>query len=269
MDEAARRARRTYDAAADHYDDPALGFWSRVGSRTVERLALPPGAAILDVPCGSGASALPAARAVGAHGSVLAVDLSAALLARARAKAAGEGLENLTFRVADMRALGEPDGAFDAVVCVFGIFFVDDMPALARELWRMVRRGGTLAVTTWGAGGLEPLAGVFWDAVGDVRRDLKRGFNPWDTLVTVELVSELFRAAGIEGATAELEPGEQPVRGPDDWWSIVLGTGFRGTVDALDRRGREHVEQRVRTELAGVSAMQAPAIFATARRPDS
>jgi len=47
MDEAAQRARRTYDATAGHYD--ALGFWAHWGERTVQRLDLAPGAAVLAV----------------------------------------------------------------------------------------------------------------------------------------------------------------------------------------------------------------------------
>src|SRR4051794_18816710 len=170
MDEAAERARRTYDAAADTYD--TLSFWSRAGARTVERLGLEPGAVVLDVPCGSGASALPAARA---GASVIAVDISESEIALARAGAPA----NVEFRVADMRALGYPDRHFDAVVCVFGIFFVPDMAGLARELWRMVAPGGVLAVTTWGDGVFEPGASVFWDSVGRLRPDLVRGFEPW------------------------------------------------------------------------------------------
>ena len=55
---------RTYNAAADHYDHPALSFWDRFGRRTVERLPLVPGMSVLDVCCGMGGSALPAAERV-------------------------------------------------------------------------------------------------------------------------------------------------------------------------------------------------------------
>src|SRR5215510_1106969 len=75
---------------------------------------------------------------------------------QAGAKVLAAGLENVEFRLADMTALKYPDDSFDAVVSVFSIFFVPDMEGLVRELWRMVRPGGKLAVTTWGPRIFEP-----------------------------------------------------------------------------------------------------------------
>jgi ubiquinone/menaquinone biosynthesis C-methylase UbiE len=138
-----------YDAAADFYDDPANSFWERFGRRTIERLGLREGDRVLDVCCGSGASAIPAAETVGPDGFVVGVDLSEKLLELARAKARSHGLRNIEFRPGDLLDL-RPESQFDAVVCVFGIFFVADMAAAVRSLWRAVRSGGKLAITTWG-----------------------------------------------------------------------------------------------------------------------
>jgi hypothetical protein len=120
--EAARKAAAAYNAAADHYDDPSNSFWDRYGRDGVARLSLTPGAHIFDACCGSGASALPAAHAVGPSGSVLGIDLAENLLDLARAKAKNRGLENVAFRVGDILNLSLPSASFHAVVCVFGIF---------------------------------------------------------------------------------------------------------------------------------------------------
>jgi ubiquinone/menaquinone biosynthesis C-methylase UbiE len=69
------KAAITYNSAADFYDDAANSFWERFGRKTVERLQLKPGSRVLDVCCGSGASALPAAEIVGPSGFVTAIDL--------------------------------------------------------------------------------------------------------------------------------------------------------------------------------------------------
>lgn len=70
------KTEKTYNAAADNFDAEPLAFWDRYGRRTIERMGLEPGANVLDVCCGTGASALPAARTVGPKGSVIAVDLA-------------------------------------------------------------------------------------------------------------------------------------------------------------------------------------------------
>src|SRR5258708_13443226 len=93
-----RRAVSTYEAAADHYTRDALSFWDRLGSATVSRLPLAPGAFVLDLCCGAGASAIPAAHAVGPTGRVLGVGPTAQMLALALPAAAREVLPNIDLR---------------------------------------------------------------------------------------------------------------------------------------------------------------------------
>jgi len=114
LKKAKEKAAASYNSAADHFDDEPLSFWDLIGKRTVTNLKLQAGAKVLDVCCGTGASALPAAQAVGKNGFVVGVDLAARLLDRARTKALAAGLDNVEFRLADMTALNYPDGSFDA-----------------------------------------------------------------------------------------------------------------------------------------------------------
>ena len=286
QEDAKTRAAQTYNAASDHFDDPANSFWQRFGRRTVERLQLSRGSRVLDVCCGSGASAIPAAEAVGANGFVLGMDLAEKLLQLARSKAVQRGLTNIEFRHGDILNLGQPDFHFDAVVCVFGIFFVPEMQVAVRELWRRVTPGGKLAITTWGPRFFEPASTAFWNSIRRVRPDLYKGFNPWDRITDPDSLRSLLTEAGVipeaEASAAggvnavdrtnsvevTLEGGTQPVRSPEDWWSMVLGSGYRGTIEQLDAESLEQVRQEnfgfVRE--SSVTSVEANVVYAVATR---
>lgn len=268
--EAQAKAAAAYNAAADTYDDPANSFWARFGERTIDRLGLRPGEQVLDVCSGSGASAIPAAEKVGPAGSVIGIDLSEGLLALARAKAASRGLKNVQFKTGDMLELPFADGRFDAVVCVFGVFFVPDMSAAVRSLWRVVRPGGRLAITTWGPRFFEPANSAFWDAVRAVKPELYKGFNPWDRIVEPSAVLALLRESGVERGEVVPEPGKHPIPSPEAWWSAILGSGYRGTLEQLDPAQREHVRKANFDYIrkSGVQSVEANVVYAVAKKSE-
>jgi SAM-dependent methyltransferase len=258
----------TYAITADHFDDAVLSFWERFGLQTVARIGLRPGAGVLDACCGTGASALPAARAVGAEGHVLGLDIAEPALERARAKARAEGLTNVEFRTADVEHTGLPPASFDAVVCVFGVFFLPDIAAAIGELWRLVRPGGTLAVTIWGPGFLEPATTAFWSAVGAERPDLVGAFHPWNRVTDPATLAHLFHLAGAEPPVVEAEPGTHPLVRPEDWWTMVLGTGYRATVQQLEPApaGRVRTASVDWVRRHAVHELQANVIYARATK---
>jgi SAM-dependent methyltransferase len=224
----------------------------------------------LDVCCGSGASAIPAAEVVGPAGSVIGIDLAENLLALARAKAAGRGFRNTEFRNGDMMNLQVPPAHFDAVVCVFGVFFVDDMAAAVRSLWKAVRPGGKLAITTWGPRLFEPANTVFWDTIRDVRPDLYKGFHPWDRVCDPPSLLALLREGGVEEAEAAAELGEHQVASPEGWWLTVLGSGYRGTIEQLDAAQRDRVRAANLNYIrqSRVGSVETNVVYAVAAKPN-
>ena len=116
-----------------------------VGESLAEAADVRAGERVLDVACGNGNAALAAARR---FARVTAIDYVPALLDRARARASAEGLE-LDLREADAEALPFPDESFDAVLSSFGVMFTPNQERSARELLRVCRRGGRLALACW------------------------------------------------------------------------------------------------------------------------
>ncbi len=266
----ARKAAITYNAAADHFDDEPLAFWGRYGRLTVERLALAPGARVLDAGCGTGASAIPAAERVGPAGRVIGVDVAGRLLEIARQKAAASGLRNVEFRLGDMRQLGYPDAHFDAVVCVFAIFFAADMVAQVREFWRVVRPGGQLAITTWGPRMFEPASSGWRASVQALRPDLYAAVNPWDRITGPEALRELLSEAGMPEAEITQESGSQSLRSAEDWWRVVLGSGYRWTIDQMEPKIAAETRRMnlewIRTHR--IDAIETNVLFAVGSKPE-
>ena len=257
LDSGKSQVAATYNAASDHFDDGPLAFWDKYGRRTIERLSLAAGSSVLDVGCGSGASALPAAEAVGPSGQVIGVDLAEKLLNLGRAKAAERGLNNVEFRVGDMTDLGFPDGRFDAVVSVFAIFFVEDMEEQVAELWRMVYPGGRLAITTSGPRLFEPAETAWWNAVKRERPDLYSSDTPWDRIIDPDSLRQLLIDGGVPDTEVIAEEGRQFLERPEDWWTVVLGSGNRGTMekmtsDAAERVRKENIRWAKKTALTSI-----------------
>jgi ubiquinone/menaquinone biosynthesis C-methylase UbiE len=262
------RAAFTYNAAADFYDATPLGFWDYFGRRTIELASLPSGSRVLDVCCGAGASALPAAEAIGPTGNVTGVDLAQQLLESARAKGIQRRLRNVEFEVGDMLSLRFPVASFDAVVCVFGIFFVPDMAMAVSELWSRIRPGGKLAVTTWGPNFCEPANDAFWCSIKNVRPDLYKGFNPWDRINGAPSLRKILNKAGIASPKISAENRLHPIGSANDWWTIVLGSGYRGTIEQLTQAERENVKEAnlafIRDE--NISAVETNVLYALATK---
>jgi ubiquinone/menaquinone biosynthesis C-methylase UbiE len=143
-----------------HWDGVAPRWWAfrevmetasrPVSERLVEWAGVGEGARVVDVASGFGEPALSAARRAGRTGLVLATDTSGAMLAMAAVRAREAGLSRL-FRVRmDATRPALPQGAFDAVLCRFGLMALPDLEAGLATLRGLLRPGGRMAAAVWG-----------------------------------------------------------------------------------------------------------------------
>jgi ubiquinone/menaquinone biosynthesis C-methylase UbiE len=234
----------TYDAASRDYADASRDFWQYLSHRTVERLHLAAGDRVLDVPCGTGPSLLAAAEQVGLTGAVVGLDYAEQMLAIAREQVLARKLTNVKLATGDMTALERPETPYDAVICVLGVFFVDDMPGLVRSFRELVHPdSGKVAITVFGERFFDPLRDVFVAAVAEVAPDVDV-IQPWCRTDSESVLRGLFDGAGFREVTIETDDDVLALPSPDDWWRIVMGSGLRRTVQAIGDQAAAEVRVR-------------------------
>lgn len=117
------------------------------GEALIDSLDVRPGMDVLDLGCGDGTTALPAARA---RANVLGVDIAANLVAAGNDRARAAGLANLRFEEGDAANLaGIGDARFDLVISIFGAMFAPRPDDVAREMVRVTRPGGRIVMGNW------------------------------------------------------------------------------------------------------------------------
>jgi len=225
-----------------------MGRWSRlVAARFVAWLEVAPGAAWLDVGCGTGALLESILR--GASPATLAgIDPSEAFLT----VAAGRLPAGTDLRIADAQALPFEAASFDAVVSGLALNFIPDAAAAVHEMRRVARPGGVVSAYVWDyAEGMEFLR-WFWDALTEL--DPSQAANDEGDRFPIcrpEPLRDLFTAAGLSGVETNAIEVRTTFRGFDDYWEPFLAAqGPAGAVvAAMDGARRDALAELLRQRL--------------------
>lgn len=145
-----RVQRHGWNLAADDYDT----LWRRqlapATSALLAQAALTAGERVLDVACGTGLMSFAAAQAVGATGHVVGIDLSGRMIEAARRVGREQQHPNVELLRMDAEALEFGDARFDVVLCSLGLMYLPDPERALREMRRVLRPGGRVALAVWG-----------------------------------------------------------------------------------------------------------------------
>ena len=168
QDELRTRLHRMWAEVAEGWAENAEKVDARSALLTDKLLTLSaprPGERVLELACGAGGAGLAAAHLVAPDGEVVLSDIAAEMIAIASTRAKARGLGNVTTRVRDLEHIDEPDRSFDVVLCREGLMLVPDPARAAREIQRVLRPGGRVALAVWGPRERNPWLGVMFDAV--------------------------------------------------------------------------------------------------------
>ncbi|MFB9903370.1 class I SAM-dependent methyltransferase [Allokutzneria oryzae] len=259
-----------FDAAQRYFVQWSPLLWEPVGAATTEASAPRPGERVLDVCCGGGASALPAAVKVGPSGSVDGVDISSALLAHGRTVAAQQGLTNIRFIEADVTRY-TAEQPYDVVQCAFGVFFLlPDVNGAVARLIELLRPGGRFGATVWARDSTTGVSSAAFDAVRELRPDLPRTSPVWEFargLDTSEKLEGWLYLLGLKDIEVTKIPLRVPLT-PELAWSFVLGTGMRGLISDLsaDEVTRTHDRFQELLVERGITELNADSLVGVGRR---
>jgi len=220
----------TFNAVADVYDNPSLRFFPASARHVAELLELRGDERVLDVATGTGHAALEIAARL-PRGRATGVDFSAGMLAQARQKAAARGVHNVEFAEMDMQDLRFDGAPFDAAVCAFGIFFVEDMEVQLARIAATVRPGGTVVLCNFQKDYFFPLRKLLMDRLAAYGVPLPP--QTWERIATEAGCRALFESAGLRNIRIEAKNMGYALADENEWWNVVWNAGFRRMVSQL------------------------------------
>ena len=257
--EAARReqSRAVWNAMAAGWEANRDALWDdsrSVGEWLVYKLAPQPGDTVLELAAGVGDSGLLAARRVGENGRVLITDFAPEMVAAAQRRAAELGIANAEFRALDAEQMDLGADSVDGVICRSGYMLMVDPAAAFAETRRVLRPGGRLVFSVWGAPANNPWASLVGPIL--VARGLMARPDPFApgifALADPARVRGLVTAAGFAEPEIEGVSTHRTFADFDAYWRYLneLAGAISPVLRGLAPEERAEVQEAVRVAAA-------------------
>lgn len=260
-----------FNLASVGYDRQAVRFLALTARRLVELADIKSQETILDVATGTGAAAIAISPIIGANGRVIGIDLAQDMLAVAQRNITTAGLHNIELQLGDGEHLSFSNNSFDKVICASGIFFLPDMLTGLRDWLRVTKPGGIVAFSSFGESAFNPMREMYADRIQKYGVELQKS-RGMQRLNTTEKCSILMQEAGFGDFAIRPEQLGYYLRDVDDWWDIIMHTGFRHSLlqiepDKLEQFKIEHLAEVAKLATDKGIWLDVPVLFTLGRKP--
>jgi ubiquinone/menaquinone biosynthesis C-methylase UbiE len=230
------------------WDEFTMNFLRPVGDALIKTLDIKPNDVTLDIASGTGEPAFSIA-ALAKKGKVYATDLSEEMLAIARTYARQRDINNIEFKVADVSTLPFGDDFFDKISCRMGFMFFPDMQLAAKEIFRVCKDGGKMAVSVWGAAEENDwsttITKVLAKHIGIPRP--QAGAPGMFRCAAPGLMKQLFEEAGFKNVKEETISGTVDFGTAENYW--LNRTEMSEPVVNLLSKASEETRKKIKADL--------------------
>jgi ubiquinone/menaquinone biosynthesis C-methylase UbiE len=203
---------------------------------------------VLDIAGGTGEPGFTIASML-KNGKIVITDLSDKMLAIAKESAKERGINNIETRVCDVSELPFSDNTFDAISCRFGFMFFPDMLLAAKEMVRVLKPGGRLAVAVWSG----PEKNFWITAIGGtINRNMQLSPPPPEApgmfrCAKEGLLQGLFQQAGLKNTSEKEVLGKLRTRTSDAYWDMMteVAAPFVAALSKADDAMKEKIKSEV------------------------
>jgi ubiquinone/menaquinone biosynthesis C-methylase UbiE len=204
------------------WDELMMDFLKPVGDEMIRLLDPKGNDTVLDIASGTGEPGLTIASLLDS-GKVILTDISEDMLKIATENAADRGIKNIETLACDVCELPFEDNTFNAVSCRFGFMFFPDMLLAAKEMVRVLKPGGRIVTSVWDA----PEKNFWVTAImGTINRNidmpaLPPGAPGMFRCAKSNLMSDIFREAGLTNISEKEVPGKMNCQTTDVYWNLM------------------------------------------------
>lgn len=211
-----------WDRVAEGYAETTMILFRTYAEKALELADLSTESAILDVACGPGTLPLLTADKVK---SVHAIDFSEMMVKQFEKSLAAEGINNIQVHCGDGQALPFANGMFDAAFSMFGLMFFPDRSKGYAEIYRTLKPGGRVVISSWAPVAESPVMQTMFGAIRAMKPEIPEPQSDIESLENPEFFKTELQNAGFKNVEIIPVEGEYPIGDLERFWvDMVKGS---------------------------------------------